>query len=227
MEYIDSVYRNLDSKIKNVASSGANFLCKASTFAAVGGYDFDMGAGADTDLGRRIKRARLGSKREFEKEKYPIRYNNGAWIDTDPSRALKYYLNGIPIIKMWDKFDDGGYRPRGDLSLSEGTNENLKTDFDLIVKRIEYQISMMISEWVGNENKNVYERVLDITFPPQPSEAGGNSMKRLWNIVENGNGARIILNERGKAWLKKRLIEFSEEGKKDTLYRSRGERANS
>lgn len=218
MQYIDSVYRHQGTG-RNVASSGANFMVRAGTFAAVGGYDRDMGAGADTDLGRRIKAARLGGRTDIAADRYPIQYNNGAWIDTDPSRALKYYREGIPIVKMWDAFDEGGYEPRGDLKLGAAEVEGLRTNFDEIVKRSEYQINEMLRLWVGFEHPEVYGQALDAAFPARDGKAS-------WEVSDGPEGTKVfLLTEAGREWLKEQLETYAAQNKKDILYRKRGIRA--
>jgi hypothetical protein len=218
MQYLDSMYRHGDAPTKNIASSGANFLVKAGTFAAVGGYDSEIGAGADTDLGYRIKAARLEHKKSFTNEEYPIKYENGAWIDTDSNRSLEYYQGGMSVIKTWDNFDEGGYAPRTDLS-GNGV-ENLEQDSEIILKRIEYQVTALVREWVGFENKKLYERALNFLLPPQ----GGVPSWETGPEDDNGEPT-IILTDSGKAWLKNSLAEFAATNKKDILYRKRGTRA--
>lgn len=223
MQYIDSSYRHGAGVRKSIASSGANFLVKASTFAGVGGYDDDLGAGADTDLGMRIKAARLGEKKSFDSKKYPIQYNNAAWLDTDQSRALNAYKKGESIIDMWSGFDEGGYNPRGDLAVT-GQGEDLERGFPEIMARTEFQVTEMIGNWVGFDDEPTYTKALDAAFPPQNKEP-------LWRLeqVTGSKGSETVVRftPRGREWLKTQLEAYRREGKKDILYRLRGIRANS
>lgn len=217
MQILESMYRHGISQSRNIASSGANFLVKAGTYAAVGGYNREMGAGADTDLGRRIKAARFGKRKELNVDQFPIKYTNAAWVDTDPSRALEYYRSGRPIIDMWAGFDEGGYKPRGELVV-EGTEEDLQDDYETIVKRIEFQVSALINQWVGYENTETYTNALNLALPPQEG-------KPLWEIRTHGQDHEVVLTDQGQDWLKQQLTAYRDQGRKETLYRKRGHRA--
>lgn len=219
MQFVDTVYRHGSGPRKNVASSGANFMVKASTYAAVGGYDGEMGAGADTDLGKRIKAARYGRRETLPESRYPLKYVNAAWVDTDPSRALELYRAGIPVIKMWDRFNEGGYKPRGEMVV-DGTEENLETDFTDVVRRIEFQVSESVRQWVGFDDRESYTKAMDLIVPP----VGG---RRAWAVErdEASGDQQIVFTDEGKQMLRERLATYRDQQRKDVLYRSRGVRA--
>lgn len=223
MQYLDAVRRNKSlQKERYVASSGANFICKAGTFAAVGGYDGELGAGADTDLGRRIRNARLLNTEELvsKSEDYPISYISSAWLDTDPDRALGYYMKGQPVATMWSDFDKNGYVPRTDLLIAEGAKENLESDFDQIASRIEYQINGFIVEWAESD-RSIYEKALNYLLPMQNGE-------RLWTNEAAEGRVNFQFTATGRKWLKQQLSIYQKDGLKDIKYKnSRGVRATS
>jgi len=212
MQYLGAVKRNSKLlKDKYVESSGANFACKASTFAAVGGYESSIGAGADTDLGKKIRYARGGEQidRNPDSKSYPISYVNSAWLDTDPERGLSYYLDGKFIGSMWDDFDsDKGYTPRTDLKVSSGKAESLE-DFDTISERIEYQLNEFIRQWYKDER--VFVKALNHLMPPQKG-------KPTWINKGTATDPKINLTKEGRLWLKKQLEDYAFEGKADTKY---------
>ena len=222
-QLLESSLRASSAKHKNVASSGANFLVKASTFAAVGGYNGEMGAGADTDLGRSIKNARFGGRETLPEEKYPINYVNGAWIDTDPSRSFRYYKEGKGIVSQWNDFDEGGYQPRGDLALNENDSEDIEKDFKKIIERSSFQITALINDWISFDDVENYTRALNFAFPPQFDSAG--KKVELWKIKANDIGKKeVYFTKEGENWLKKQLKKYKDNNLSELIYK-RGVRA--
>jgi hypothetical protein len=223
-QYLETSLRAASTKQKNISSSGANFLVKASTFAAVGGYNEKMGAGADTDLGRSIKNARFGGRETLPEDKYPIKYINGAWIDTDPSRSFRYYKEGRGIVNQWNDFDEGGYQPRGDLALKEDDGEDIEKDFDKIIERSSFQITTLINDWIGFSNKENYTNALNLAFPPKTGKKGEKI--ELWKVEEDKKTREkwISFTEEGKEWIKKQLKNYKERNSAELIYK-RGFRA--
>jgi hypothetical protein len=212
MQYLGAVKRNSKLlKDKYVESSGANFTCKAGTFAAVGGYEASIGAGADTDLGKKIRYARGGEQidKNPDSNAYPISYVNSAWLDTDPERGLSYYLDGKFIGSMWDDFDGKkGYTPRQGPKAEKDTAESLE-DFDTIALRIEFQLNEFVRQWYRDER--VFNKALNYLMPPQKG-------KLAWVNNGDSNNPKITLTQSGKVWLKKQLEDFSTSNKADTKY---------
>lgn len=216
-QYIDAAYRAGSGPYKSIASSGPNFLVKASSFAAVGGYDATMGAGPDTDLGRRIRFARQGDKPYIEDDKFPIGYNNGAWVDTDPSRSLRFYKDGLPIVDQWSYFDEGGYQPRGDLKMMAEDGENLEKDFDKIVERTTYQINGMLESWIGFNDVGTYTRALNYAFPPQKINGVETP---LWKVGQSADGKDgFELTAAGKAWFYSQLKNYRDTNLSEIVYK--------
>ena len=217
-QYMESSLRVASTKNKSIGSSGPNFLVKAATFAAIGGYNANMGAGADTDLGRSIKNARFGGRETLPEEKFPLKYENGSWIDTDPSRSFRYYREGRSIVSQWADFDQGGYQPRGDLVLGENDGEDIEKDFEAIIKRSSFQITNLIEDWIGFEKKEEYSRALNFAFPPKV-ELNGNKVA-LWEIATNQEGRKeFAFTEEGKTWIKKQLEKYKTNKLSESIYK--------
>jgi hypothetical protein len=209
MQYLDAVGRNRKStREKYIASSGANFICKTSTFAAVGGYEPHVGAGADVGLGQKIRHARL-SGAPADSRPFPLSYINSAWLDTDPQRGLGNYLAGLPISMMWNDFDKSGYKPRTELVIPAGSEESFEK-FDDVVSRIEFQINGFINGW-NNYGRLTSIKALNYLFPPQRGKPG-------WLNKSAGDNPEIVLTKEGKDWLKKQLEDYEAEGKADVKY---------
>lgn len=207
MQYLDAVRRNRKStKERYITSSGANFICKTSTFAAVGGYEPYIGAGADVDLGKKIQHARLA--KTSESESYPISYINSAWLDTDPQRGLGNYLKGLPMAMMWQDFDKSGYKPRTELSIPEGSEESI-LEFENVVSRIEFQMNSFIKMWQYEDY--AYIKALNYLLPRQNG-------KPAW--INNGNSKepQIKLTDVGIEWLKKQIEDYGADNKSDVKY---------
>ncbi len=218
MQYLNMMKRNAKSmNEKNIESSGANFTCKASMYAAVGGFDSGTGAGADVDLGQRIRHARLGFNNEdttdVEKLKsYPIGFVNKAWIDTDPARALGEYISGRPLANMWREWNKGGYKPRDTVAITNGTEESLEK-FDEIAGRIQEQINGFLNNW--GYGKAIYVKALNRMLPPRNG-------KVLWENNGTDDKPDIVLTALGRTWLKNQLIQFRDKDRANIKYEVAG-----
>lgn len=110
-QYIDNITRNgtIENGIKrpNIGSPGATFGIRASSYAGIGGYIPETGAGADQELSWMIKAARSGdNSRDLYQDNYPIKMINRAWLESSPRRGLDYYLKGQPIVNQWADWDE-------------------------------------------------------------------------------------------------------------------------
>lgn len=186
---------------RRVGSSGANFAVKASMFAAIGGYNDELGAGADTEIGRKIIAARLGNKKHFTSESdYPLVYRSNLWLETNPRRAYEYYKQGKSIINMWEDFDEGGYKVS---QLKPGNKESLQTDWNEILERISYQINTTVEHWLGYDNKSLYVPALNWLFGTHG-----------WTLDDDV----IQLTERGGIKLKTDLLEYQQKNRQNIKY---------
>jgi len=210
LQYMEMVFHH---GLPHVTSWGPNFLCKASAYAAVGGYDHEMGAGADSDLGRKIAAARLGGKTSISARDYPLGYTGAAWIDSHPGRLFESYTNGIAVPDTWNSFNSEGYKPRG--AIVPGGKESLDTDWDKIVERIEFHISALTDKWIGYDKSRIYTKVLNLLLPPTDGEV-------RWVITESSGKKHVSITDSGKSWLKEQLKRFRDSERRDILYSKRG-----
>jgi hypothetical protein len=208
IQLIDTAYRNRTGAQKGISSHGPNFIMKASMYAAIGGNETEIGAGADTDIGKRMVAARIGDRKEFRQGEYPLGYNNGAWVDSDPSRALEFYKRNAPVVDRWNDWDEGGYKPRQDLESLTGDSEDLDSDFENILKRIEFQVSEATSKWISFYNRELAEATLNIAFPPKEG-------KPMWEIVDDSH---IVFTEVGREVMREQLSLYRKENRQNIKY---------
>lgn len=102
-------YQGVQARLRgwHFNSPGASFAMRASSYAAVGGYNEGLNGGEDTDLGKKIESAREGAK-----EKIPIGYAGAraSRLFTSSRRAERAAAKGLAPIEQWDDgfsaFDD-------------------------------------------------------------------------------------------------------------------------
>jgi hypothetical protein len=234
MQFLDVVCRYPSGdQPRHIPTSGANSMIKASMLAAIGGVDPEnnIGAGADVNLGRRVKYARGSDGQEA------IDYVHGAWLDTNGDRAFNYYAHGRSVVEMWSDFNQGGYKGRGEegfgqpgrseykrensaneigpqLRKDENGNfvaENIDKDWNEIIKRFECQINGGLTAYFGYDLKS-WQRVLNFTF--------GNVRPARWTIKNN----RVEITAAGNEWLKQQVIDFQANSRQDILYKRGGQR---
>lgn len=234
MQFLDVVCRYPSgNQSRHIPTSGANSMIKASMLAAIGGVDPEnnIGAGADVNLGRRIKHARGPRGQEA------IDYVHGAWLDTNGDRAFNYYSHGKSVVEMWSDFNQGGYKGRGEdgvgrtsqsgyqryngvsqagpqLKKDEHGNfvsESIDNNWDEIVDRFEHQINSGLMIYFGYDFKS-WQRVLNFTF--------GNTRPARW-VIKNG---RVGITAAGNEWLKGQVVDFQANNRQDTLYKRGGQR---
>jgi ribosomal protein S18 len=169
-QYIDMQNRRSGM---NIASSGANFAFKASTYAAIGGYDSESRLAEDVDLGRRIKAARTGARSHT-----PIAYG-GAKVSrlyTSSRRAERAVRDGLSPVEQWNQgfsaFDDEVRKTRW-----EDTGEPIDYDNPVVLSRLVTELETVInrtlaaaSNWQDRESftENVRRSLgwLGIKFEP-------------------------------------------------------------
>lgn len=234
MQFLDVVCRYPSAnQSRHIPTSGANSMIKASMLAAIGGVDPEnnIGAGADVNLGHRIKHARK------QKNETPIDYIHGAWIDTNGDRAFNYYVHGQSVVRMWSDFNKQGYKNREESGVGSGSvsgyfsqdqdviagpklkqdndgnfvAEDIDNDWESIVSRFEYQMSSSLQAYF-NDDLYSWQRTLNFTF--------GNSRPAHWEI----NGNQVKITKAGQEWLKQQLVDFKENNRQDLLYQRGGTR---
>lgn len=173
-------YINISNRWNGAASSGSNFAFRASTYAAVGGYDLNSSIGEDVDLGRRIRAARANAKSHT-----PIAYA-GARVSrlyTSARRAEHAVKEGTSPVEQWNNgfsaFDDEVRKTRW-----EDTGTLPDYDSPVFVAQLVTQLEIVINRtitamggWQGNKefDKNIRRSLswLGLKFV----QAGPNSLR--------------------------------------------------
>lgn len=198
-------------------TEGPNAGIRMSMYAAMGGVEERVGAGADAVLGQRIAAARrepsnqsrLSRLRGVEPKPGSNRVIGrlvaGAQIDTLPDRLLGAYRQGKWIARGWDNFDSGGYEGR-EASMAAGTlsSENPETDIDAIAQRIEASVEGFGSNWY--RDPGVIASAAALAF------GVNNPSEELYTIAWNGPSSnptslQFKFTEKGKQQLKERLLK--------------------
>ncbi|TSA43748.1 hypothetical protein D4R49_02360 [bacterium] len=157
-QYISAQHRKAN---KGIESSGANFAYRASTYAAIGGYNTKAEMGEDNDFGRRILSARRGAS-----NRKAIAYG-GARVSrlyTSSRRAEKAIRDGLAPIEQWEKgfsaFDDEVRKVKW-----EETGEAPDYDNPEVVKKLTSELEniinrtlMVSSKWWSNPQYAAYQR---------------------------------------------------------------------
>lgn len=204
-------------------TEGPNAAVTMSIYAAIGGVEDRIGAGADAVLSQRVASARDGwspsgptkkwtsllrrKSEPVKKERKVAAYVPGAQIDTLPDRLLGAYQKGLWIAKGWDKFDADTYEDRS-VSLAEGKlePEDVENDFDSIVRRIELNIEGFASNWY--RNPTVVSAALGLWLGTNRPER--KLYESEWQWDKKGDGAFTFkLTDEGKQVLKNRLMRDS------------------
>lgn len=159
MQFVEAQLRR--GHAPEMGSWGANFALKSSIYAAIGGVDPETGAGADKDLSRMIKHARFGRLKEIPADRYPIRFSNTAWLESNPRRGLDYYMKGIPIVYQWNDFDkrmletDEARTIKWAEASAEADLENLD------IERLEGEINEVLGAYGIPANSEMNRRALE------------------------------------------------------------------
>lgn len=206
---VSSFFVLLEDRVRDMkgdvspASWGPNSAFKVSAVAAVGGVNDGMGAGADSELGKRIMAARRPlSAESLASDPYGgisltgsagfvAETARGAWVDSSPERLLQLYKeNTHPITHAWTTFNSGGYTPRPDLAA--GVAEDIDRDFDTIKARIEYQMSGMLSSgWTIMDDPEVVNAALEnLFFVP--------SGQQVWTITGDRYNRQLKFTPEGE-----------------------------
>jgi hypothetical protein len=186
------------------ATIGPNAAFRVSTYAAVGGCDDrnDLGAGADSVLGRKILAARgrlpikgssygvagvnatttySGSSVGPGSRERVIRQVIGSDVDSAPGRLLDSgYRSEKFIPYSWSDFDSGSTREtdKGNPNLIK--KEDPKNDFEPIKGRVEGQITDFINQWYPDAP--TASLTLSMMFPDKP-ELGAKA--QAWSLKKD------------------------------------------
>jgi len=205
------------------STPGANSAYRMSTFAAIGGCDDspDVGAGADTIVGRKLRNARrvtgvssgmhygrgstkpastAGSSTSSTRRSV-VKHLYGAQLDTNGDRFLGVYRQGRLVESSWRDFDENeGYRDRREElnGLAENEKEDPVNDIDSIAARIEREISFLGTEW--HPQPGLISWALGVYFG-----ARRNGEDAFYNLEWNKDQFQFKFTDLGKEWLKNRL----------------------
>ena len=199
-------------------TEGPNSGIRMSMYAAIGGCEHRIGAGADAVLGQRIaaarrepstptlwSRLRSGKKVGITGDRVVGQYIGGAQIDTLPDRLLGAYRQGKWIARGWDKFDDGGYEDRS-VSMAAGDldHEDPEKDIDEIARRIEISVEGFASHWY--RDPAIVSTALTVCFGKSTDDEKLYDFE--WDWSKSGDGAfKFGFTEEGKKQLQDRMLK--------------------
>ncbi|MDB5166129.1 MAG: hypothetical protein JWM37_201 [Candidatus Saccharibacteria bacterium] len=205
------------------ATIGPNSAFRMSAYAAVGGCvdRNDAGAGADSELGRKILAARgfqirngqspaydpgytsgrTASRPAGSKPRTVIKHVAGTDIDSSADRLLTAYREGKFIPQAWGQFDQGGYQPRGQKTggrLFKPENAlGVRNRFKSTRSRVEFQVSNFVTHWYPDQALATWG--LSALFP----QVDG---KPAWTLER-----KTVSNDEGHTW-DEYAFEFTPEG---------------
>jgi hypothetical protein len=183
---------------------GPNSAFRVSMYAAVGGVDDvnDAGAGADSELGRRVLAARgrlpnenpdvygnggssyIGASVGQGTRTRVIKQVVGSDVDSAPGRLLDSgYRKGEFIPNSWAGFNSGSTRAddQGNPDLIQ--KEDARNNFGEIQGRVEHQITEFINKWYRDEA--LAGLTLSMLFPD--SQDGGADAQS-WTLKKDTGG---------------------------------------
>lgn len=93
---VDST-KTIDGVIENPNLIGRNSAFRSGAYVAIGGYNPKAQLAEDLEIGWMINNARKGQRSR-------INYLNGAWLKSNPRRAVVKMLSGTPLVKQYGDF---------------------------------------------------------------------------------------------------------------------------
>lgn len=212
------------------STDGPNSGIRLSMYAAMGGVEESVGAGADGLLSHRMSEVRRSAgERTLSQRLRRKEANQGssrvlgkfvpaAAIDTVPDRLLGAYKEGKWIASGWDNFDSNGYEAREDvLARAALEPEDVEKDIDSIAARIEASMNGFGSHWWGG-SPGAMKSAMTWTFglnredikEEKRTDADKTFYEYRWDMSKQGDGRfKFKFTEDGKKWLKDRLLRDS------------------
>lgn len=137
------VFRGGDKKEKYINTWGASTALRGSIYCGIGGVDNTTDAGADSELGRMIINARRVGRGIIDSSKFPIKFKNSAWLESDPRRQLGIYKKGKPLVETWSEW--------GEMNVYGQTlSEQISGDSEVLDPiRLSKEINTMRKAWWG------------------------------------------------------------------------------
>lgn len=196
------------SQLKSVNSYqnsfGVNTAVRMSAFAAVGGIghygDQRESAPDDLAIGERVHAARnattpgsgpglYGSSPKKGGSLSYHRHVKGAAIDSDVSRMEAPYIDGRTIIGTWAQATSGSGEMNDRGSANMSAKEDIDKNPDLVINRIEENLSAIMTHWVTDERQI---RAALAFMVPDPSH---------YNISSKDGRTMFKLTKKGRKWL--------------------------
>ena len=196
------------SQLKSVNSYqnsfGVNTAVRMSTLAAVGGIghygDQRESAPDDLAIGERVHAARnattpgsgpglYGSSPKKGGSLSYHRHVKGAAIDSDVSRMEAPYIDGRTIIGTWAQATSGSGEMNDRGSANMSAKEDIDKNPDLVINRIEENLSAIMTHWVTDERQI---RAALAFMVPDPSH---------YNISSKDGRTMFKLTKKGRKWL--------------------------
>ena len=134
-------FKNKITGEKQVITQGRNTAIRASAYCAIGGARTQKDAGADTELGDMVREARRGLDGVLKKSRNPLKYENKAWLETDPRRELGMYKQGRPIAWSWSDWDKMDVYGKSFAEQIEGDQEEINSN------RLEREFEETMKKW--------------------------------------------------------------------------------
>jgi hypothetical protein len=198
----------------SVSSCGANTGFRLSTFAACGGMDGEMGAGADADMGHRIRAARgvavnggsygtsvsSGATGDLaDGGRQVVMLTPGTALDTSPDRLLKAYLAGRSLSDAWNTYDNkDGYEIRT-VGALKAEREDIKKDIKTVSERIARTVEGMTNDWYGG-NAKATAAIRLLYGPPENYDI---------DRLPSGH-IKFKFTKAGQKWLSSHLIDYGD-----------------
>jgi hypothetical protein len=212
------------------STDGPNSGLRVSMYAAMGGADESVGAGADGLLQHRMTEVRQadGTPTPLQRllridgrkgsSRVIGRFVSGAAIDTVPDRLLNAYKRGEWIGSAWDNYDSAGYQTREESAINAVLEpENPEVDIDSIARRIETSIEGFGSFW-WHKNPGAMESAMAFCFGKTEKGRERTLYHADWDFTRPDNDRKGTLTfrftEEGKKWLKDRLL-YDSQGQRD------------
>lgn len=139
---------------KHVITQGRNTALRASTYCAIGGAVVETDAGADTELGGMVRIGRRGGDTVISPDRNPFKYENKAWLESDPRRELGMYKKGQAIAWSWNEWDQMNVYGKSFSEQIEGDAE----DVDPV--RLEKEFKETMRKWHVGPDSPVVKRAL-------------------------------------------------------------------
>lgn len=148
--YFDRVAstKTIDGVVENPDLIGRNSAFRSGAYVAIGGYNPKAQLAEDLEIGWMISNARKGQRSR-------INYLNGAWLKSNPRRAVVKMLSETPLVQQYGDFHVNEEIRRKDLS------QLLENDIDIDWSRFKQEMQALYNMYRG---KNYQEQRLVSIF---------------------------------------------------------------